>query len=101
MKLLLRIFKSVADKRRLEILELLSRQEKVTIYEIKENLKISSSTVCFHLKKLESVGIIDSKKVGKKVFYMINKKAKHYRFNSLLLNMIKIQRRRYENTSYK
>jgi len=56
MKLLLRIFKSVADKRRLEILELLAKQEKITIYEIKEKFKNFFFYSMFSFKKVRICG---------------------------------------------
>ncbi len=99
MKLLLKIFKTVSDSKRLGIIELLLARDMISIDTVVKKLKITSSTTCFHLKKLENVGIIVSYKKGKKVYYSLNKKSKHYRFNRLLLKMIKIQRTRYENNS--
>ncbi|MGB9591101.1 MAG: ArsR/SmtB family transcription factor [Candidatus Micrarchaeia archaeon] len=64
------ILKALADETRLSIVELLLDGEKC-VCEIYPKVKRKQSTVSIQLGKLENAGILESKRVGKKVFYKI------------------------------
>jgi DNA-binding transcriptional ArsR family regulator len=69
-KELLKILKALSDQTRLNILELLLEGEKC-VCEIFPRVKRTQSTVSIQLKVLEKAGILESKRIGKKVFYRI------------------------------
>jgi len=67
---LLKILKALSDQTRLKILELLLEGERC-VCEIFPRVKRTQSTVSIQLKVLEKAGILESKRIGKKVFYRI------------------------------
>jgi len=69
-KELLKILKALSDQTRLKILELLLEGEKC-VCEIFPRVKRTQSTVSIQLKVLEKAGILEPKRIGKKVFYRI------------------------------
>lgn len=69
-KELLKILKALSDQTRLKILELLLEGERC-VCEIFPRVKRTQSTVSIQLKVLEKAGILESKRIGKKVFYRI------------------------------
>jgi len=70
MKELLKIFKALSDETRLKIVELLLNGEKC-VCEIVPFTKRTQPTVSIQLAKLESLGIIESRREGKSVYYRI------------------------------
>ncbi len=70
MRELLKIFKALCDETRLRIVEFLLTGEKC-VCEIVPFTKRSQSTVSIQLAKLESLGIVESRRVGKNVYYKI------------------------------
>jgi len=76
MKKILKIFKALSNETRLKIVELLLEGEKC-VCEIVPFTKRSQSNVSIHLAKLEDLGIVESRREGKSVYYKIkNKKVK-------------------------
>lgn len=70
MKDSLRIFKALSDETRLRIVEFLLKGERC-VCEIIPHTKRAQSTVSLQLAKLESLGILKSRRDGKKIFYRI------------------------------
>jgi ArsR family transcriptional regulator len=66
----LKILKALSDETRLKIVEFLLDGEKC-VCEIIPHVKRTQSTVSIHLGKLESWGILKSRRDGKQVFYRI------------------------------
>ncbi|MEW6556308.1 MAG: metalloregulator ArsR/SmtB family transcription factor [Elusimicrobiota bacterium] len=93
MPLLVKIFKAVANEKRIKILELLHKKKKVCLPEIKRMLRVSKPTACRHLKVLEHVNIISSLRQKRKIYFILNPK-RVLRFNRKILKMIKQQRKR-------
>lgn len=93
MKLLLRIFKAMANENRIKILEILYRKRQITILSLKKHLKLSESAVCKHLKILEQIGMVKSYRKNKRKFFTLNPK-RVLRFNKKILKMIKQQRKK-------
>jgi len=76
MKESLKIFKALCDETRLKIVESLLNGEKC-VCEIVPFTKRTQSTVSIQLARLESLGIVESRREGKKVYYKLtNKKVK-------------------------
>jgi len=66
----LKIFKALGDSTRLKIIEFLLDGEKC-VCEIFPHVKRTQSTVSIQLGKLESWGILKSRKEGRSVYYKI------------------------------
>lgn len=66
----LQILKALSDETRLKIVEFLLGGEKC-VCEIFPYVKRTQSTVSIQLGKLESLGVLESKRMGKKIFYRI------------------------------
>ena len=65
------LFKCLADKSRIQILKSLM-QEEMYVERLAERLGITAATVSFHLKKLEDVGAVKSRKDQYYNMYSIN-----------------------------
>ena len=75
MKESLKIFKALCDETRLKIVEFLLNGEKC-VCEIVPFTKRTQSTVSIQLSKLEDLGVVESKREGKSVYYrLINDKV--------------------------
>jgi len=65
-----RVFKALADTTRLRILKLLNVRE-ICVCEVMIALDLTQPTASHHLKILENVGLVKSRKEGKWVYYSI------------------------------
>jgi len=70
MKKELQILKALGDETRLNIVEFLLDGKKC-VCEIFPYVKRTQSTVSIHLNNLEDLGILESRREGKKIFYKI------------------------------
>ncbi len=77
-----RLFRAIADKNRLQILQMLKSGEKC-VCEIWKHLDLSQNLTSHHLKVLKDLNLISSRKEGLWVFYKINK-TELSKLNSLL-----------------
>lgn len=64
------IFKALGDRTRFRILELLMNGEKC-VCEIVPETGRTQSTVSIQLNKLENLGILESRREGKSIYYRI------------------------------
>jgi len=71
MKDLLKLFKALSDETRLKIVKFLLNGERC-VCEITRHVNRTQSTVSIQLAKLESLGIVDSRREGKSVYYRIS-----------------------------
>jgi len=69
----LKIFKALSDETRLKIVELLLDGEKC-VCEIASHVNRTQPTISIQLAKLESLGIVESRREGKSVYYKIKDK---------------------------
>ena len=69
----LKIFKSLSDMSRLRIVQSLTRGDMYTEL-LAERLKLTPSTVSFHMKKLEEAGLVISHKEQYYTVYSLNRK---------------------------
>jgi len=79
--------KIISEENRLKILCILRKQEKC-VCEIWQFLDLPQNLISHHLKVLKDSGLIDSRKEGTKVFYLLNHKNIE-KFTSLLSHFIK------------
>lgn len=63
--------KALSDETRQKILEMLQQRE-MCVSDIVESFNVSQPTVSHHLNILKNVGLVESRKEGKLVFYSIN-----------------------------
>lgn len=82
MKKHLMLFKALSDETRYKIIEPLLDKERC-VCEIYPYVKRTQPTVSVQLAKLESWGIIKSRRDGKKVYYNITNRAVYDLFNVL------------------
>ena len=73
MKENIELLKALADDTRFKIVEYLLEGERC-VCEIFPYVKRTQSTVSIHLGDLEDVGILESRRQGKKIFYKIKDK---------------------------
>ena len=66
-----KIFKSLANKYRLKIVDSLGKKRKKYVAEIEEELNLNQSSVSKHLAILKEAGVVKSKKEGLKVNYSL------------------------------
>ena len=65
------ILKAIAHPVRISILNLLDKNEKLTVTELHTMLEIEQSTTSHHLGILKDKGVLLSKRVGKNTFYYL------------------------------
>ncbi len=65
------IFEGLAYPVRLEILELLEDGKSYAVGEILKEVKIEPSLLSHHLKKMKNIGIIDSVRQGRNIYYKL------------------------------
>jgi len=68
-----RAFTALGDEHRQRMLLTFERGERLNVGQIAEVSTLSRPTVSHHLKVLRESGVLSSEKVGKEVFYWINK----------------------------
>lgn len=69
------IFGGLAYPVRLEILELLEDGKSYSVGEILNEVKIEPSLLSHHLKKMKNIGIIESLRQGRNIYYKLALKA--------------------------
>jgi ArsR family transcriptional regulator len=82
----IKIFKALSDKNRLRILMMLSNKP-LCVCEIQFILKVTVSTVSKHLSMLRDVGFITDEKIGKWVYYKLNKTTKDPLVQQFLMSL--------------
>ena len=60
-----KIMKGVANHRRIQILQLLTQQSGLTLYEIRNALGIANQTACEHIRRLCHSGLVQKKALGR------------------------------------
>jgi DNA-binding transcriptional ArsR family regulator len=70
-----RIFVALGDEHRQRILLLFEPDERLNVGQIAEVSTLARSTVSHHLKILHESGVLASEKIGKEVWFWINREA--------------------------
>jgi len=68
-------FKGLSVKSRGEIYHLLQEKGRSTVNEIVNHIKLKQPTISYHLKEMEKIGLLKSKKQGREVHYSVNNKC--------------------------
>ena len=69
-----RVFSALGDEHRQRILLTFEPRERLNVGQIVEVSTLSRSAVSHHLKILREAGILNSEKIGKEVYFWLNKK---------------------------
>lgn len=77
MELVLKVFKAVANQRRLHILRLLMKEGELPVSVVSRKIGISFTSTSKHLLKLENVGLIRRRETKNWVYYSINPDRKY------------------------
>ena len=67
----LKIYKSLADRERIRIMSILCKSDSY-VELLAEILNLTPATVCYHLKKLEGAGLVESRRLQHYVIYSAN-----------------------------
>ena len=84
MKEKLELLKLLADETRLEILNILLREDSY-VEKIACELSLTPATICYHLKKMESAGVVNCSRSQFYIIYSLNRDI----FNKPLYELIK------------
>lgn len=74
-KPLSKVFTALGDEHRQRILLLFEKGERLNVGQIAEASTLARSTVSHHLKILHESGVLASEKIGKEVWFWINRDA--------------------------
>ena len=69
-----RVFSALGDEHRQRILLTFEPGERLNVGQIVEVSTLSRSAVSHHLKILREAGVLDSEKIGKEVYFWLNRK---------------------------
>jgi len=79
---IIKIFKCLSDKSRLQIIKSLEKED-MYVERLAKRLDLSPPTVSFHLKKLEEIGLVSSRKEQYYTIYTLNR-------NELSVNILEL-----------
>lgn len=68
------LFVAIGDEQRQRILLSFDKDERLNILQIVENSQLSRTAVTHHLKLLRQCHALKSEKIGKEVYFWVNKK---------------------------
>lgn len=80
-----KIYKALANKRRLTIIKFLKKQGESSVGQIAEHLRLSFKSTSGHLAILRSADILEKEQRGLVAFYSINREA-----HSILKHLLSI-----------
>ena len=72
-KMMSTVFLALGDEHRQRILLLFERGERLNVGQIAEVSTLARSTVSHHLKTLRDANVLSSEKLGKEVYFWINR----------------------------
>ena len=80
-------FSNLAVDSRMQIFVFLKDKGARTVSEIVEQTVLSQPTVSYHLKNMETDGLLSKKRVGKEIYYQVNEHCPHNEKTCLLKKM--------------
>ena len=66
-----KLFKGVANHRRIQILQLLQNEPSLSLWRIRERVPMGRQTVCEHVRRLATAKLVDKKYKGREVEHTI------------------------------
>lgn len=70
-------FSNLAVNSRMQIFVFLKDHGQKTVSEIVEQTVLSQPTVSYHLKTMEADGLLSKQRIGKEIYYQVNKNCPH------------------------
>jgi ArsR family transcriptional regulator len=68
-------FGSLACGTRVEIINLLQKEKRLSVLTIAKHFKTSQPTISHHLKYLRDIGLLKSEREGRKIYYFLDPKC--------------------------
>ena len=68
-------FRALADRKRMRIATYLAQHDQVTVSQLGEALRMSQPLMSWHLRMLRRAGIVRTRRVGRQVFYSLNRRT--------------------------
>lgn len=91
MNVLIRLFKAVANEKRVKIIEALMEREKIALVPLAALLKLPYKTVARNLKILEKAMLVKSQSYRGNVYYSLETSSKLF-YGKAILDLIKKHR---------
>ena len=88
----IKLFRALANEERLEIILKLFREGELCASDIEKSFFMEQSTTSHHLNYLKNVGLLDSRKQGRNVFYCVNQKNMSEVYDAFLKDYFGISR---------
>lgn len=79
-----KVFTALGDEHRQRILLLFEKGERLNVGQIAEVSTLARSTVSHHLKMLREANVLESEKIGKEVWFWINRSFMEETFDNVL-----------------
>lgn len=79
-----KVFTALGDEHRQRILLLFEKGERLNVGQITEVLTLARLTVSHHLKMLREANVLESEKIGKEVWFWINRVFLEETFDNVL-----------------
>jgi ArsR family transcriptional regulator len=73
-KTLVAVFKALSDESRQKILLTLEENGELRVSDLVERLNISQPTMSHHLGVLKHAGLVDDRRQGQSIYYVVNRK---------------------------
>lgn len=83
MKQVLTVFKALADENRLKIMRALTERDMYAEL-LAERLQLTPATISFHMKKLQTAGLVDARKEQYYTVYSLRKEALNMTINEFI-----------------
>jgi DNA-binding transcriptional ArsR family regulator len=77
-------FKSLGIGARIEIYTFLKEQGETSVNNLVNLVNLTQPTVSYHLKEMRDLGLLNSRKSGKEVYYSVNTDCPSYEDNCVL-----------------
>ncbi|HZU14114.1 MAG TPA: metalloregulator ArsR/SmtB family transcription factor [Chloroflexota bacterium] len=68
-------FRSLADRKRLHIVELLADRGRMTVSQLGDELALSQPLISWHLRILRKAGIVETERRGRQVWCSLNRET--------------------------
>ena len=88
----IKVFRSLANEERLEIIKKLYIEGELCASDIEKSFYMEQSTTSHHLNYLKNVGLLNSRKQGRNVFYDVNKENLVILYDTFLKDFFGIER---------
>lgn len=79
-----KVFTALGDEHRQRILLLFEKGERLNVGQIAEVSTLARSTVSHHLKMLREANVLESEKIGKEVWFWVNRAFLEETFDNVL-----------------